>query len=490
MTLIKSAIFILWTTNLALAGGLTGTWVCDVPNQEGGIDSYALVVEPPEGATVQAQFISFVNFGHLIGKQQNDGSRYTLSGKTANGTKVSLDLSVAGQVLKGTLHLPDFGAKIPFTGKRSEVEGSAAIGMYPAKIATLESVSISQSDLREGLEAKIIERLGQAINDWAMVGLSVGLIRDGVIADIRSYGWENHKAQIPATGKTMYRWASLAKPLTAIIAMQLAEEGQLDLDRDIRAYLPEYPEQTGVITSRHLLNHTSGIVHYQAGKVIPTRKTYTEPHPFGNVINALDKFNRSQLLFAPGEAFSYSTPGYVLLGAVLQRVARMPFAELIEERVSKPLGMSSLQPDHDWVEIPHRSVGYHRIGEGLSVNTAHKSVSWKLPAGGLISHIGDLALFAQGILNQKLLSKNAWQTMWQPTELSGNRESQYGFGFTLMKTNDQFMVGHSGAQNKTATYMLLNPATKTGVVIMCNTQGTRHEQLAADLMGILLEKTP
>ena len=94
------------------------------------------------------------------------------------------------------------------------------------------------------------------------IGLSIGAIQHGRIAYLKAYGLADREKQTPATTQTVFNWASNSKPLAAILAMQLVESKAIDLDADVRTYVPEYPDQGAVITTRQLLCHQSGIPHY------------------------------------------------------------------------------------------------------------------------------------------------------------------------------------------------------------------------------------
>jgi len=125
--------------------------------------------------------------------------------------------------------------------------------------------------------------------------------------------------QVPVTRRTMFRWASISKPITAGAAMQLWERGSLDIESEPRRYVTECPDKEAPIRVRSLFCHLGGIVHYTNGKVIRTRRDYTVENPFESVIYALDTFRESPLVNAPGEKFAYTTHGFILLSAVVER---------------------------------------------------------------------------------------------------------------------------------------------------------------------------
>jgi CubicO group peptidase (beta-lactamase class C family) len=275
---------------------------------------------------------------------------------------------------------------------------------------------------------------------------------------------------LPVTTATLFRWASVSKPITAIAAMQLAERGKLDLDADVRKYVPEFPDKGVKITARELLGHQGGIVHYDNGPVIRTERKYTMPHPFADVINALDTFKESPLVNAPGDKFSYSTYGFVLLSAVVQRAGGEPFAQQVRERIIEPLGLKTLQPDYQWLNLPHRAVGYRKEGKKI-VPSTDTDVSWKLGGGGYISDIGDFAGFAKGLIDRRLISAQSEQLMWTPQTLRNGERTGYGLGFEVDTHKDgRLRVAHNGSQEKSRTRLVIYPRERRGVVVMTNSE--------------------
>ena len=302
-----------------------------------------------------------------------------------------------------------------------------------------------------------------------VVGMAVGILEHCVIVYLKGYGLADRESNAPVTAETMFRWASCTKPLTAIAALQLQEKGQLDLEADARRYVPEFPDKGVTITVRELLCHQSGIVHYTNGQVIPSERIYTTPHPFADPVNSLDKFKESPLLFKPGEKYSYSSYGYVLLSAVVQRAGRQDFASQIEERIAKPLGLTTLQPDFPWVNIAHRASGY-RLVNGRVLRSTDTDQSWKWGAGGYISSIADFALFAKGLLAGQLVKPETQTRMWQPQKTLDGKSTVYGLGFEVQvdANGEVIKAVHDGAQEKTRTRLVIYSRLNHGVVVMTN----------------------
>jgi len=319
------------------------------------------------------------------------------------------------------------------------------------------------------------------------VGLVVGVIEDGEVRYIKGFGLADREQKTPVTPASLFRWASCSKPLTAVAAMQLVEQGKLDLDADVRTYVPEFPDHGVKITPRQLLCHQGGIVHYVNGKVVATQRQYDTPNPFADVINALDKFKESPLVNKPGEKYSYTTHGYILLSAVVQRAGGQPFAEQVRNRIAKPLGLTTLRPDYQWEAIPGRVTGYRKRG-GEIVFSEDTDVSWKLGGGGFISSGEDFARFAAGLINRRLVNEATETAMWTPQKLADGKATNYALGFGVDTKSGRLRVSHSGAQEKTRTLFVVYPRERRGVVVMTNSEWVQPGGYVVEIERALTEK--
>ena len=314
--------------------------------------------------------------------------------------------------------------------------------------------------------------------------VAFGRIHDGeaVVTDVRGYGYADVHAGTRANGQTRYRWASISKPVSATIAHRLISTGAIDLDRDLRALVPEFPKKRWPVTLRDILCHQSGITHY-SGAVIRDAQ-YDSPFPFVDPVVALDRFKDTPLKFEPGTKTSYSTHAWTLLAAALARAADTPFDSLIHEQVAGPLKLETLAPDRIWELAPNRTRGYHRCGK-LVVQSVPDDISWKLAGGGLISTAGDLARFGLGIVDGAWLDTEAYARLTTPQTTADGATSNYGLGIRVGEQNGETTLSHSGSQNETATFLVVNPARKVSVAVMCNTYRTNVTTLGRDLLAIL-----
>ncbi|MBT4693419.1 MAG: beta-lactamase family protein [Planctomycetaceae bacterium] len=308
------------------------------------------------------------------------------------------------------------------------------------------------------------------------VGVAVGVLLDGQIAFYSSTGYQNREAQIPISRSTMFRWASISKSLTAITLLQLAEQGVLSIDQTVDQFLGDYPPQrtsdgqSHHITLEQLLTHQAGIVHYTNGIVKGTPRNYLRPHPAKQVRLALNGFNQSLLVHEPGTAYSYTTRGYILLSAIVEHSAGRPFHVQVDRMIAKPLAMKTLQPDYQWKRIQNRTVGYRKSPTGEITPSTDTDVSWKLGGGGFISTIDDLAKFAEGLLQRKLVSQETQTKMFTRQRIADGTVTNYGLGFQLKEFNGRPMIGHGGSQEKTKTRLAIDRETNSGVVIMSNSE--------------------
>lgn len=330
-------------------------------------------------------------------------------------------------------------------------------------------------------------RAASEMQKQSMVALSGVIVVDSKIVHEFHMGFEDRDNNVPASPKTMYRWASISKPVTAIAAMQLVEAGKLDLDADVRTLVPEFPEKPWMVTTRHLLNHTSGIPHYSNGKVISDPKPDSPDHPYEDVVVATGTFRASPLLFQPGAKHSYTTYGYMLAGAAVQRAGKEAFWHQVKTRIAEPAGMTSFQPDYQWIDIPHRAVGYKKI-LNQTITSTNTDVSWKLAGGGFISTVGDLGRFSIALMDDRLLKPESFAAMRTPPKLAGDEKTNYGLGLSVRRLKHLSVCQHSGSQEKTATFLIMAADQSASVGLMTNTEGSELGDLASDLLLLYLPK--
>ncbi len=193
------------------------------------------------------------------------------------------------------------------------------------------------------------------LRDQHIPGLALGVLRDGQPVKFKGYGLANIELDVPVKPETIFQSGSVGKQFTATAVMMLVEEGKLALDDKISEYLPGIPPAWKDIMVRNLLTHTSGIADYtdkenvKAGGLINLRGDYTEKELFQKLITL-------PLKFQPGEKWQYSNTGYVLLGMIIHKVTGKFYGDFLQERIFRPLGMSSTRIISESDIIPNRSL--------------------------------------------------------------------------------------------------------------------------------------
>lgn len=358
----------------------------------------------------------------------------------------------------------------------------AATRFAPAADAPIEQPLSSDraAAVDRALEAELVRQ--------EIVGLALGVIEDGRIVYLKGYGIADREHGAPVTTETVFNWASNSKPLAAVLAMQLVERRQLDLDADVRAYVSEFPEKEAALTTRQLLCHQSGLPHYKNGPVLGTRRTYESELPFLSPVAALDRFNHSPLVFSPCERCEYSSHAYVLLSAVIERAGRQPYADQLHERIARPLEMASLQLDLPQAG-PDWAAGYARV-DGEIVRVPDEAEYWKHGAGGHKAHVADFARWATALVNRRLVAPATESVMWTPQTTADGATTKYGLGFGVAREGDRLIVSHNGGQPDVRTRMELHPAERAAVVALCNTQHADINAVTAAVFDALGSGAP
>ena len=321
----------------------------------------------------------------------------------------------------------------------------------------------------EDVNAWLDGKLPDALKNGDIPGAVVTVVKDGQVVTTRGYGW----ADTGASGgqpvavdpqKSLFRVASISKIPTSISAMQLVEQGKVDLDADISAYLDFEIERRfdEPLTLRHLLTHSAGFEEH--GSLTPTTD-----------LEAYVKNDPPAQVFAPGTTPGYSNYGMALAGYIVQRVSGQPFETYVREHVLEPAGMTTSTYEQP---LPAGLAG--SLGPGHT--SAGEEVSFELmgdfPAGSLTVSAPDFAAFMNAQLSRspKLLREETWEQMWSPglgEDKLGNRAKagEMGLGYFDLSRHGQRVVGHGGDIPGWHSQFELYPEEKTGIFISYNGDG-------------------
>lgn len=319
---------------------------------------------------------------------------------------------------------------------------------------------------------------------------SVLVADQGKVIYKKGFGMANMEWDIPNAGDTKHRLGSVTKQFTAMLILQLAAEGKIDLEAPISTYLPDYPKaKADIITTHHLLTHTSGIPNYTAfpNFFAEESQKYYAPDDF------IKLFQDKDLEFTPGESFNYSNSGYFLLGVIIEKLSGKTYAEMLQKKIFIPLEMSNSGYDtHDQI-LKKRATGYEKLGTSYA-NSRYLDMSIPYAAGSLYSTVEDLHKWDQALYTNKLLPQEYMELFFKKhTNAMGSRGYAYGWmvGKTPVgNTNDSIaVIAHGGGINGFNTFISRATSDKSLIVLLNNTGGAPLNQISQAIYGILKEKT-
>ncbi|HEX4945397.1 MAG TPA: serine hydrolase domain-containing protein, partial [Blastocatellia bacterium] len=306
-------------------------------------------------------------------------------------------------------------------------------------------------------------------------GCAVAVAQNGKVIVNKAYGSADLERDVPLSTNSIFDAGSVRKQFVAAAILLLVEEGKLSLTDDIRKHLPQVPDYGHKITVDHLLTHTSGIRDW------PPLLNLAGGDP-----DALTMILRQrELNFAPGEEWSYSNSGYVLLPEIVARVSGMPFAEFAHKRMFEPLGMKQTSYVNDPLSlIKNRALAYKKEAGG-----------WKLDmylgndrggAGSLFTTASDLAMWSDA-LTQNRLGAFVTQKLQEPATLNNGRKLSYARGLQIepFRSGGQ-LVWHSGGAAGYSTIAGRLPEQGLAVAIMCNADGGARSAYAGRIFDLFL----
>ncbi len=300
------------------------------------------------------------------------------------------------------------------------------------------------------------------------VGVGVGVITNGELVFLNAYGLADRERQRPMTVDSRINWAYGSQFLMAVLAMQLIQEGKLQLEDPVDKFGLDLLPEHSAITVRHLLCHQSGLPGYSRGQALGTAlNSNTSLQPV-DPVTSVDRFNRSQLLFQPGRAELVGDYGYILLSAIVQRAAGTDLSDQLQKRIIQPLQLTSLELDGTTPQdSPTWAAGYQRTSDAV-VRTPEYAHGWKFGASGYKSSIRDYARFMQAFLNDELLTAESRAVMSTPQKLSTGVATTMAFSARVSQSEDRDVLSATGSQSEATSQYMLIPAVRAGVVVLTN----------------------
>jgi len=293
--------------------------------------------------------------------------------------------------------------------------------------------------------------------------------KDGITVASKAAGIANKATGAAIDLNTKFNLGSMNKMFTAVAVAQLAQAGKLSFTDTVGKHLPDYPNKDVAekVTIHQLLTHTSGMGMYWNEKFMAQREKLT------TVAAHLPLFVTDPLSFPPGEKFQYSNSGYMVLGAIIEKVSGEDYYSYVAEHIYKPAGMSDTGFYEPGKDIPNLAIGYTKMGldgkplEEVRDNTSTREVKGG-PAGGGYSTAGDLVKFHTALRSYKLLNEEHTKLVTTGKVDAGGPIGRYGYGFGDKVFGGKHIVGHNGGSAGIGANFEMYPELGYTAVLLMN----------------------
>lgn len=299
-----------------------------------------------------------------------------------------------------------------------------------------------------------------------------------------SIGKASFELGIPLTEGSVFRVASVTKSFTALLMVLAAQEGKLDLNDSLGKFFPELKEpQWRRITVAELLSHRSGIPHNEG---IADYWSHKSLLPL-NEGQALTEIFGTKLLFEPGSAYKYSSPGYFLLAIILEKLYHQNFAAILREKITFPLGMNGTGVYHTQAVIPGMTSSYHLAKDSVLV-APYRDFSLMKGSGDLYSNPFDLLKWTNSFAGIQWNDELKAQIFKSPSHDSlQNNEDAYGYGWFIRPRTDEVKAAfyHGGGTYGCSAICVWYPESKISVIILSNLSVLPVNELWGDIEKII-----
>jgi len=327
-----------------------------------------------------------------------------------------------------------------------------------------------------------------AVEEWLAItaapSASIAIVRGGKLLYARAYGQARLQPSVAATTATRYSVDSVSKEFTAAAILLLAERGKLTLDDPVSRWFPALGAAARV-TLRQLLTHTSGIRDYWPQDFLPAEMT--RPASTDAII---EEWVQRPLDFAPGTDWQYSNTGYVLAGAVAQKVAGESLFDYLRGQIFAPLQMTHVA---DYSAPPPLAYGdaapYTRYGLGPVHPAPREGAGWLFAAAGLAMSPSELALWDISLIDRSLLSAKSYQQEFERVTLQNGVQKDYALGLEVEQSSGRLRIGHSGSGSGFLADHRVWPEERTAIVVLTNNDWASPSELLDRIAFAVLPPT-
>ncbi len=331
------------------------------------------------------------------------------------------------------------------------------------------------------------KRVDELFSEWSNTnspGCALAVIKDGQIIHKRGYGMADLEHDVPIRPSSVFYIGSVSKQFVAACMLLLDEQGKIDLDADVRTYIPEFPDYGYKITIRHLIHHTSGVRDNLTLWELVGR-SHLEEIPEEEIFDMICR--QKELNFEPGTRYMYSNSCYFLMSIIVERASGLSLREYADKHIFQPLGMqNSIFGDNNRRIIRNRAFAYGKNSDG-SFNSMLMRFDL-VGSGGLYSTVEDLFLWDQNLYNNKIGNRGQAfvEDMLTNGKYKDGSEVDYAFALVNGEYKGLRTISHSGALGGYRAYFVQFPEQQFSVIILSNFENFLPQNLAQQVADIYL----
>lgn len=334
-----------------------------------------------------------------------------------------------------------------------------------ALFVTLAATSLTaaaQAQLPPELREKVDGLASDALAKSGVPSASVAVVKDGRVGYLKAYGDARVEPRVAAAPEMRYSIGSVSKQFTAAAVLLLQEQGKLSLDDKLSKYFPELT-RASEISLRQLLSHTSGYSDYWPQDYVPL--FMQQPATSRKI---MDAWARKPLDFEPGTKWQYSNTGYVVAGAVVEKVSGQPLLQFLREKFFAPLGMKSVADIDEGKLTEGDATGYQRFALGPPRVAPKEGKGWLFAAAELAMTAEDLAKWDIAIMERKILKPSSWRELEGEIVLNNGLGTRYGLGVFVRPEAGRRSLSHGGEVSGFTSENVVFPDDRVAVVALTN----------------------
>jgi len=351
-------------------------------------------------------------------------------------------------------------------------------------LALLLASSIAHAQSADSLPPEIANEIDatvtEVLEETGVPSASVAIVHNGAIAWTKAYGLARLDPPTPATTAMRYPIGSISKQFTAAAVAMLAAEGKLDLGDTVAEYFPDLTRADDV-TLRQLLSHTAGIRDYWPQDYVP--QTMLDPITTEQLI---DRWARQPLDFEPGTKYQYSNTGYVIAGAIVEKVSGQSLMEFLQERIFEPLGMESVTDIDQGTLASGDAAGYQRFALGPPRLAPKEGKGWLFAAGALAMTAEDLAKWNVSLIEGNVPGSAVFAELSREVMLANGAGTGYALGLGVALDGDRRVVGHGGEVSGFTATNRVYPEEGASIVVLANQDASGATRTIAKKIAELL----